>query len=161
MNNILEIFVVKFIWIVGLLNIFLQKNIIDWLNTNFFFVSYNTLMHRLKLITKGHWLVWKCEKRHWLTNKYYYWQQTRDAHPMLVQCWPIVCDAGTTLYQYWASVPRLLGWLIQQAAVLLFTFSYYPKYYLQRVHGFNYETKPFPWSHIFYMEHRNVINRRF
>ena len=31
-------------------------------------------------------------------------QQTRDIHPMLVQCWPIVCDSGHTLYQHWVNV---------------------------------------------------------
>ena len=28
---------------------------------------------------------------------------------MVVQCYPIVCDAGPTLYQQWVSVSYLLG----------------------------------------------------
>ena len=36
-------------------------------------------------------------------------QQTRDVHPMLVQCWPTVCDAGPALYQHWVNVSCLLG----------------------------------------------------
>ena len=36
-------------------------------------------------------------------------QQTRDIHTMLVQCWPIVYDAGSTLCQNWVSVSCLLG----------------------------------------------------
>ena len=30
-------------------------------------------------------------------------------HPMLVQWWPIVYDAGPTLYQHWVNVSCLLG----------------------------------------------------
>ena len=37
-------------------------------------------------------------------------QQTRDLHPMLVQCWPTVYDVGPTLKQHWMSVSCLLGW---------------------------------------------------
>ena len=36
-------------------------------------------------------------------------QQTRTIHLMLVQCWPIVYDAGPTLYQHWVNVSSLLG----------------------------------------------------
>ena len=36
-------------------------------------------------------------------------QQTRDFHPMLVQYWPIVYDAGPALYQHWVNVSCLLG----------------------------------------------------
>ena len=31
-------------------------------------------------------------------------QQTRDSHPLLVQCWSSVYDAGPTLNQQWANV---------------------------------------------------------
>ena len=30
--------------------------------------------------------------------------QTRVFHPMLIQCWPTVCDAGPTLIQRWVNV---------------------------------------------------------
>ena len=36
-------------------------------------------------------------------------QQTRDTAHVLVQCWPIVCDAGPTLNQHLGNVPCLLG----------------------------------------------------
>ena len=36
-------------------------------------------------------------------------QQTRDIHPMLFQCWPIVFDAGPTLKQHWVNAPCYLG----------------------------------------------------
>ena len=38
------------------------------------------------------------------------YQQRRDVHPMLAQCWFIVCDACLTLYQHWVNVWCLLGW---------------------------------------------------
>ena len=34
-------------------------------------------------------------------------QQTRGIQPMLAQCWPIVFDAGPTLYQHWLKVSCL------------------------------------------------------
>ena len=36
-------------------------------------------------------------------------QQTRGVHPMLVQCWASVEDAGPTLKQHRANAPCLLG----------------------------------------------------
>ena len=36
-------------------------------------------------------------------------QQKGDVNPMLVQCWPIVCDAGPALYRHWVNVSCLLG----------------------------------------------------
>ena len=36
-------------------------------------------------------------------------RQTPDGSPVLVQCWPSVCDAGPTLNQHWTSVSCLLG----------------------------------------------------
>ena len=35
-------------------------------------------------------------------------QQTRDIANVLVQCWSIVCDAGSTLNQHMSNVPCLL-----------------------------------------------------
>ena len=37
-------------------------------------------------------------------------RKKRDVEPMLVQCWPIVCDAGQTLNQHWLNVSFLLGY---------------------------------------------------
>ena len=36
-------------------------------------------------------------------------QQTRDADPLLAQCWSSVSDPGPTLYQQWVNIPCLLG----------------------------------------------------
>ena len=38
-----------------------------------------------------------------------HYQQTRHAHPRLVQCWPSVGDGGPTLNQPWVNVACLLG----------------------------------------------------
>ena len=36
-------------------------------------------------------------------------QQARDVHPMSIQCWAGVCDAGTTLYRHCVNASCLLG----------------------------------------------------
>ena len=36
-------------------------------------------------------------------------QRARDVHPMPIQSWPIVCDAGPALYRHWVNVSSLLG----------------------------------------------------
>ena len=45
--------------------------------------------------------------------------RTRDVHPMLVQCWPIVYDAGSTLYQLRVNVSCLLVTLRVRCKVLV------------------------------------------
>ena len=39
-------------------------------------------------------------------------QQTRDVHPMTVQYWPTVYEAGPALKQPWVNVTKWLGLLI-------------------------------------------------
>ena len=36
-------------------------------------------------------------------------QQARDVDPMLVQCWPTVCNAGPASNQHWFNASCLLG----------------------------------------------------
>ena len=40
-------------------------------------------------------------------------QSGRSTDPMLAQCWPIVCDAGPTLNQYWVSISCMLSYAAQ------------------------------------------------
>ena len=37
-------------------------------------------------------------------------EQTRDVHPMSVQCCANVADGGPALYRHWVNVSRWLGW---------------------------------------------------
>ena len=52
-----------------------------------------------------------CISTWYILNKSLYLstQQTRDAEPMLIQCWPRVGDEGPALNQHWFSVSCLLG----------------------------------------------------
>ena len=37
-------------------------------------------------------------------------QQLSDINPILIYCWPSVCDAGPTIKQHWEIVSCKLGW---------------------------------------------------
>ena len=44
-------------------------------------------------------------------------QQTRDVHPVLIQCWSSVFDAGPTLNQHWMKVLCLLGCVLEDCVL--------------------------------------------
>ena len=45
-------------------------------------------------------------------------QQTRDVDPMLVYCWPTICNAGPTVYRHWVNVSCLLGYCCSKCVTL-------------------------------------------
>ena len=64
-----------------------------------------------------------------------HFQQTRDNHPMLVQCWASVADGGPTLYQHRVNVSCLLGFYTLCGGGTRVAQSTSREYYYSRPHA--------------------------
>ena len=60
-------------------------------------------------------------------------QQARDVETMLVECWPIVCDAGPSLNQHCFNASCLLGTL-KQARHIVMQDGYWLLNYMRLLH---------------------------